>query len=384
MAKEPSILPRKRVKATKTHDTARVEALFASIGEGLIATDKNGKITRVNNAALAMLGFKRSELLHHRLVDTVIAIRDDASPIPPLDRPIAKAFLTGTSISERTTYVRKDGSLVPIQLTVSPVIYRGKPSGAIEVFRDATMEAQNDKMKSDFISLASHQLRTPLSSIHVYTRMIQDGFAGEVNEQQRVFLDTILLSVQRMNQLITTLLNVTRIEGGSIAVSLTTINLEDVVREITTEAKPTIQEKNMKLSLDIKRNIPLVETDSLLVKEAYANLLSNAIKYTPEGGNLSIVLKTTEKDIIFSVTDTGFGIPLADQRHIFTKFFRSDNIMVQDVSGTGLGLYMTKNISEYLSGDVWFESLENQGTTFYFAIPKRGSIAKKGKFKLSV
>lgn len=361
---------------------AEAEALFTSIGEGIIATDNTGKITRVNQAALDILGFSKRDLLGSWFPGTVIATYDTGLPIDLMDRPVSRAMLTGQTVNARATYRRKDGSLVPVSLNVSPIMLAGRPVGAIEVFRDNTLDIQSDKMKTEFISVASHQLRTPLSAINVYSHMLDDGLAGDLNEEQTSFVSSILTSVERMNHLINTLLNITRIEAGGVNVKISAVKLQDLLHEITHEAEPDAKRKGLSLTTKVDENLGTMSTDALLVKEVCANLISNAIKYTPAGGSITARLKTKGNNVIISVQDTGFGIPTAAQGHIFTKFFRADNILSEDVSGTGLGLYLTKTIAENLNGELWFESTEGVGSTFFFSLPNQGSIARQGKFKL--
>ena len=369
-------------KKTPEQLQAETEALFASIGEGVIATDNTGKITRVNQAALEILGFEESELLGEWLPGVIIATYDNDQALDLMDRPVSRAILTGKTISAHSNYRRKDGNLVPVALTVSPIILDGKPTGAIEIFRDISLDIKSDKMKTEFISVASHQLRTPLSAINVYSRMLTDGMAGDLNETQTTFVNSILTSVERMNHLINTLLNITRIEAGGVHVKITNIALNELAREILHEVTPAAKKKGLQIIEVFDDSIAPLNTDALLVKEVCANLLSNAIKYTPSGGTITVSLSRKGSAIVFSVQDTGFGIPANAQNHIFTKFFRADNILSEDVSGTGLGLYLTKTIAENLNGELWFESTEGRGSTFYFSLPKQGSIGKEGKFKL--
>jgi len=366
------------------HELGRAEAetLFNSLGEGIIATDINARITRVNPAALAILGFTEQELIGTWFPESIVATFDNGSPIDIMDRPVTQAIVTGKTVSTRAQYRRKDGSLVPISLTVSPIMRGAKPTGAIEVFRDVTLDIKSDKMKSEFISVASHQLRTPLSAINVYTHMLHDGMVGDLNTEQAVFIKSILGSVGRMNHLINTLLNITRIEAGGVNVKLSHVKLQDLAAEIIEEQSPEATKKGLKISQRLRNDTPIMATDALLVREVMANLLSNAIKYTPSGGKITVSLRSDESNIILCVKDTGYGIPLSAQAHIFTKFFRADNILSEDVSGTGLGLYLTKTIAESLNGELWFESVENVGSAFYFSLPKQGSIARSGKFKL--
>jgi len=353
-----------------THNGARLEALFASIGEGVIATDETGAITRINRTACNLLGVRRTNVIGKHFLSVVISVHDNGTPMNVFDRPIVKAFQTGKTVHARTLYQQKNGSLLPVQLTVSPIILRGRPIGAIEVFRDLTTEIENDKLKSDFISIASHQLRTPLSAINMYTSMLRDGLAGELNEQQLPYIQTILTSVERMNVLIDTLLNITRIEAGGIIINHRLVQVDNLSREMFTEFIPAAQAKSIALTADLPDTVEPIYTDTLLIREICANLLSNAIKYTPEGGSVQFTLTDTPKELEWKVSDTGYGIPENDQKHIFLKFFRAENITNKDVSGTGLGLYLIKNIAESLGGELWFESTENVGSSFHFLLPK--------------
>lgn len=360
---------------------AQADALFNSIGDGAIATDEFGKITRINPAALKILGFTKKELLGTWFPRKIVAVDDQNVPLPLIERPISKAFLSGETASVKTYYRRKNDTIVPVAVTVSPIILKGRPIGAIEVFRDITVEFEIDRMKSEFISLASHQLRTPLSAVKTYSHMLLDGFMGELNESQRKSLLTVVIAANRMNELISTLLNITRIESGSITVAPKDVGIQHIAEEVIKELQHTANAKNIALSLDVHCKDSTVHTDVLILKEIITNLVSNAIKYTPDNGSVIITLSTKGKWLITSVKDSGLGIPRESQEQIFTKFYRAQNVVRRETSGTGLGLYLVKGLTEQLGGKIWFESEENKGSTFYLSLPRTAAKAHNAPVK---
>ncbi len=359
---------------TPHEQQAEAEALFTSIGDGAISTDEFGRITRVNPAAQVLLGYSEQELIGTWFPKKIVAVTLDDRPLNLIDRPITKAFLTGKPITEKMYYRRKNGQKVPVSINVSPILLDGKPLGAIEVFRDITLEQQVDRMKSEFISLASHQLRTPLSAIKTYTHMLSDGYMGKLTSAQKKSLNTIIGATDRMNQLISTLLNITRIESGTIAVTPKLIKLDKLTEEVLSELDLMATSKNISLSLKLKgTHTTTLKTDSLIVKEVITNLVSNAIKYTPEAGQIKVIMRLRQADIQVEVTDSGWGIPLSAHEQIFSKFFRAPNIIERETTGTGLGLYLVKGLLETLGGKIWFKSEEGQGTSFFFSLPRVSS-----------
>lgn len=361
-------------------EQAEAEALFRSIGDGAISTDEFGRITRVNPVAQQLLGFSEEELLGHWFPKRIVAVNADGSVINLIDRPITKAFLTGKPVSQKMYYRCKDDRIIPVAVNVSPILLDGKPLGAIEVFRDITVEEEVDRMKSEFISLASHQLRTPLSAIKTYTHMLSDGYMGELNTAQKKSLATIVGASNRMNELISTLLNITRIESGTIAITPKALKLDKVIEEILPELILMARHKSIALNFRVTgTGNTSIRTDALIVKEVVTNLASNAIKYTPEGGSVIIAVRPRTNDILVKVTDSGWGIPQYSQDQIFSKFFRAQNIVKRETTGTGLGLYLVKGLLDALGGNIWFTSKEGTGTTFYFTLPraKRRSRSRK-------
>ncbi|HEY1645013.1 MAG TPA: PAS domain-containing sensor histidine kinase, partial [Candidatus Saccharimonadales bacterium] len=361
-------------------DAIKAAALFSSIGEGVIVSNEYGRIEQCNELTKSILGYTDREMLGKRFTEVIRTVNEDGSPIEPLDRPIMRTFITGLPVSERTYYLTKSGNRVPVDINISPVIVNGAPIGAIEVFSDLSDEYMKDKIQSEFISIASHQLRTPLSSINTYAQMLSGGYAGKMTNRQTNFVSVIESSAAHMNELIHSLLNVTRIEAGNISVNVKPVDIDEVCRDLVRTILPQAKEKNIAIKY-INDGSPTVETDPILLREILSNLVSNAIKYTPERGKVVFKVETRER-IVFSIKDNGFGIPDRSKDYVFSKFYRAKNASDYDVSGTGLGLYLAKRITERLEGDIWFSSHIGKGSTFYFSLPLGGSTKKQGRFTL--
>jgi PAS domain S-box-containing protein len=359
-----------------------IEAFFLSIGEGAITMDENGIVTRANNVALDILGYTQEELVGSWFPEKIIAVHNDGSIIDRLDRPITQAYVTGKTVNERTNYITKNRVAVPVAVTVSPIMRSGKPIGAVEIFRDISLELKADRLKTDFISLASHQLRTPLTAIKLYSQMLEGGMAGKINTEQQEYLKVIISATKTMNQLIKSLLNITRIEAGSIEVVSREVDIVALIEELCIQFSPEAEQKHIKITHKVRPGVPMLNTDPLLVKEVCSNLLSNAIKYSPEGGKISITAKLDDANVVIAVHDTGYGIPEREQERVFSKFFRAENIANKDVTGTGIGLYLVSMVVKSLDGELWFDSTENKGSSFYLSLPRSGTLEKSGHFKL--
>ncbi len=360
---------------------ALAEVLFNSIGDGAITTDEYGRITRINPIAQNILGYSEKEALGMWFPKLLAAYDDDGLVVPLIERPVTRAFVTGKIISERVHYKNKDGKLLPISMTISPIMVKNQPVGCIEIFRDITNEVEIDKMKSDFISLASHQLRTPLSAIKTYTHMLLDGFMGPLTKPQIKSLKTIVSASNRMNETISTLLNITRIESGSIVVAKKPVLIDQLLDEVINEHHLAAIDKDIKINFSHPSTKIRLISDGVVLKEIFANLLSNALKYTPNGGQVKISIKSTQAKLIISVQDSGMGIPLESQPNVFTKFFRADNVVKKETSGTGLGLYLVNGLVKELGGEVWFETKENKGSIFFVSLPLLPHIIKTGTVK---
>ena len=359
--------------------------MISSVGDGLVATDRDGTILLMNPAAEKMLLQNAKEVIGKNYVETVPAADKEGKIIPGEKRPLLAVLKHGKSFTNHSAnyYVRKNGSKFPAAITTSPINYQNSIIGAIITFRDVTHEKEVDRMKTEFISLASHQLRTPLSAISWLVELLQNGDAGQLNRQQLDLLGDIYQSNKRMIQLVSDLLNISRMETGRIIIDPKPTHLGQLLEEVLKELKPKINSKRQKLVISYHPDLSKINIDPNLIRAVYLNLLSNAIKFTPENGEITIIISRKGSDIISQITDSGWGIPINEQGKIFQKFYRGSNIVKKVFEGTGLGLYLVKSIIEASRGKIWFKSEKNQGTTFWFSLPISGILPKKGDVSLT-
>ena len=279
------------------------------------------------------------------------------------------------------TNKRKDGTSYQALSSISPIVNK---QGVLEFFvgieRDITREKEIDSAKTEFVSLASHQLRTPLSAINWYTEMLLSEDAGPITDTQREYLNEVSHGSRRMVELVNALLNVSRIELGTFAVQPEPTDVVELARDVLNELKPKISEKKLFIEEKFSEHLPKVLVDPKLTRIVFQNLLTNAVKYTPEEGKISVSIALGEDGKMFtiSVSDTGYGIPAEDRPRIFTKLFRASNIREKETDGTGLGLYIVKSIAEHSGGTVTFTSKEGKGTTFTLMLPVSGMRSQEG------
>ena len=235
----------------------------------------------------------------------------------------------------------------------------------------STIYKQAEKERVSLVSMTAHQLRTPLISMKWICEMLLKGDGGKLSSQQEELIKELSASVQHMNDLVSHLLSVARIESGQLLLELKPVNLNDFYNKLIVELQPSISRKSHSVSFKISGDVPQVKTDLIILSEILKNLLSNSIKYTPDKGRIEVFVSLKGKEILFSVKDNGLGIPKDQQLKVFQKFFRGSNAVRLTNDGTGLGLYIVKNLIQLLGGKIWFESKENKGTTFYFTLPIR-------------
>jgi signal transduction histidine kinase len=245
---------------------------------------------------------------------------------------------------------------------------------AIENARLYQQAQAANQAKTEFMSIASHELKIPMTSIKGYAKLLTLGTVGELTERQTDFLNIIAANVDRMDRLVADLLDVSRIEAGRLRLDIQPVDLREVIDTVLQSVETQIAAKKLALRLEVPEKLPPVLGDQGRLIQVVTNLVSNAYKYTPEGGQIHIkadglAAASPSDSLTISVRDTGLGIAPEDQKKIFTKFFRAEDPLVRDVPGTGLGLSITKSLVEMHGGKIWFESEVGKGTTFAFTLP---------------
>lgn len=359
-------------KVRKLEKIENIESIVQSITDGLILFDLKMNVSLINPIAKKILNVKNNKTD----VEYVNSIVSDINIPLELERALKNKSI------DHITHIR--------QIKLNEKYYevfinkvkdiRQRVVGVLLVFHDINDLKEADQMKSDFVSVASHQLRTPLTSIKLFTEMLNSGQMGTFKKDQKKYLENIQESSERMIRLVNDLLNVCRIESGRLSINPEPLNFTNLISSIINEVKPLADKKGVKIKFIHPKNIKDIALDKNLIRQVFQNLIVNSLKYSLEkSGMIKVVI--SDKDIKYlqvAVSDNGIGIPEKVQKRIFEKFFRADNATKTDTSGTGLGLYVSKMIIKASNGKIWFESKTDKGTTFYVRIPWKGMKTKHG------
>jgi signal transduction histidine kinase len=235
-----------------------------------------------------------------------------------------------------------------------------------------------ERSKDEFVSLVSHQLRTPLTAMRLFSEMLLDDQVGPLNAKQHEYLRMIEISTVRMIDLVSDFLNTSRLELGHFEIKPQPAHLEDIVANSVNQLQPLASQARLTLNYD-KPSLPAVPIEASLYGQIVNNLLSNAVHYTPEGGSITVKLSQNDEGYQLDITDSGIGIPLAARPNLFKRFYRADNAKQLIGEGSGLGLYLVKRIVDTCGGKIWYESAEGWGTTFHVIIPSSGMTALAGE-----
>jgi len=253
-------------------------------------------------------------------------------------------------------------------------------SGKCVVFQDITNVKRAESAREEFVDSVAHELRTPLTSIKAYVEMLIDGEAAD-GESQREFYNIIYEETDRLNRLIDNLLNISRVEVGTVVVKRTPTRLKRLIEDSANVVESQAAKKQLQLDIDLPDRLPAVEVDKDMMNVVLVNLLGNAVKYTPENGRVSVSSASTAEEIVVHVSDTGIGIAQEDLQRVFDKFYRCNGNGHDEVPGSGLGLYITRQIMRLHGGDVTVSSRLGEGTQFSIIIPRSAVVTSLGDYE---
>jgi signal transduction histidine kinase len=340
----------------------RLAEIFDSTSDGMMLVGHDGQVIAANRRAGELLGFEASNpgglgltgiLARHFGTQAEFAAQVD---------PITMVLDGGTE---------GDGDL-DLPLAARTLHWVARPAAAPGVqavtltFQDVTQEREISRMKSDFVSFVTHQLRTPLTGIKWMLEL-----AGETlrdGDEPAACVRDAREAAERLIQLVNELLDVSRLESGKVKIVLVPVDLAALTHAVLTELAGLVKDRGHRVAVHAEEVGP-VALDEQLTRQVVLNFISNAVKYTPPGGSIDVRIAHHADGVAWSVTDTGIGIPSEAQTRMFEKFFRADNVVTIETEGTGLGLYLTKLIVERLGGRVWCDSVEGEGSTFGFTVP---------------
>jgi two-component system NtrC family sensor kinase len=329
-------------------ERAKLAAVLAATVDVVVVTDSLGRPLLLNPAAERAFGVREAEAVGLPLEQVI--------PNPAL----IELFRRGTQ--ETPPHVAE------IPLADERILYASVAGvegvGYVAVMQDITHLKELDRMKSEFVSMVSHDLRSPITAIRGYADLMLPLVEDEVKE----FATRIKVRSVQMTELIEDLLDLGKIEVG-VELDYTSCQLEEIVAQVVQEAEIAAQDKELDLTSALPVDLPPVFGDPKQLRRAVDNLVGNAIKYTPDGGSVSVRVCQEGERLIVTVQDTGFGIPRESLPHIFGKFYRVQTVETEDIPGTGLGLAITKAIVEQHQGQVWVESELGKGSTFGFTLP---------------
>lgn len=358
---------------------SKAEVVINAIADGVIAVDREGVIQLINPAAQQITGWGKQDAtgLSYKSVLKLVDKNDQdlADTNDPIQQVLATNKEVQTSDLSLTTH---SGKKLLTSIIVSPVGQLG--AGAIIVFRDITAEKREEREQAEFISTASHEMRTPVASIEGYLGLALNPATAQIDEKARDFITKAHEAAQHLGRLFQDLLDVSKAEDGRLSNNPKVIDVVRFIYDIVEGLRPQAEAKQLRLHFkpmpddeeESERHLSPVfyaHVDNDHLREVVANLTENAIKYTPSGDVIIDVTGDTDH-VVISVADSGIGIPTEDIPHLFQKFYRVDNTATREIGGTGLGLYLCRRLAEVMGGRIWVESKFKEGSTFFLEVPR--------------
>ncbi len=337
-----------------------LNAVIDSLSDGILVTDKTGKIILYNQKAEALLGIKGKTALDR--------------PVHHIGNKVLVELITKTLALDLPYHTEEvcliDLSDIRLRVHVNPVRNEdGLLIGSVTLLHDVSRLSAIDKIRANFLSMVSHQLKSPLSSTLLQTSILLDGIVGELNDKQMDLLQKVRNRIKGMVDLIHDILDVCFVEEGGYLKQIEHLDVAEILKRTVELIQPQAQDKNIALHVKIEDNLPVISGNRSSVEAMFINLINNAIKYTPPGGKVNVEMGENAQNIQLEVSDTGIGVEDVDFPRIFDKFYRVKSEMTKNISGTGLGLSIVKSVVEAHRGAINVESKVGEGTTFTVLLP---------------
>lgn len=372
-----------RELATELSQVAgKSEVVINAIADGVIALNSQGVIQLINPAAQRIIGWGKQDALALDYKSVLKLVDKKGEELQPATDPITQALGNNEQVTtNELSIVTNSGKKILTSIVVSPVGQLG--SGVIVVFRDITKEKAEEREQAEFISTASHEMRTPVASIEGYLGLALNPATAQIDDKARDFITKAHESAQHLGRLFQDLLDVSKAEDGRLSNNPKAVDVVEFVHDIVQGLRPKAEEKGLRVlykpqpdddekdrSGERQLNpVYYVNVDNDHLREVVANLMENAIKYTPKG-DITIDVTGDTDHVTISIADSGIGIPTEDMPHLFQKFYRVDNSDTREIGGTGLGLYLCRRLAETMEGRIWAESQYKQGSTFFLELPR--------------
>lgn len=354
------------------------EVVISAINDGVIAVNNKGGIELINPAAQKIIGWGNQDALNLNYQSVLHLIKKDGTEIDKSQDPVFEVLGTNLPIRRNDLQLEtSSGKKIMTEIVVSPIGRMG--SGAIIVFRDITIEHQKESAQAEFISTASHEMRTPVASIEGYLGLALNPAIATIDDKAREYLSKAHDGAKHLGRLFQDLLDVTKADDGRLSNKPQVVNMVEFVGTITEGLRQKAVEKKLHLIYKPQVSEPggtrnlepvfFVNVDNDHLREVVSNLIDNAIKYTPEG-TVIVDVRGDDSRVVVSIQDSGIGIPAEDIPHLFQKFYRVDNSDTREIGGTGLGLYLCRRLVETMGGRIWVNSERKKGSTFYVELER--------------
>ncbi len=357
------IVMTRQLKRYNDMQADKMNAIIYSIADGIIMTDYSGEVILSNQRANELLNISYRSTLKGKNIQDIIKRKEITESLREVRKK--KEFVT----KEIDLSEKEIAKYLQVDISVVSSTESGSNMGTVSVIRDITLEKELEKLKDEFTHSITHDLRSPMTSIRGFLEFLLDESAGKINDQQKEFLQIIDKSSLRLLDMINNILDIAKMETGSMPMELSTVNFKDIIKDVLESLESQAQKDQVELKMTAERKMPDLIADKNLIHRAITNLVSNSLKFTPEGGSVTVKLAADEDRMSVSVVDTGQGMPKEYVDKIFNKFEQVKGSKGKR-KGTGLGLTITKYIVESHGGQIWVESELGKGSKFNFWISR--------------